>query len=112
MGEIVGRFGRKANPACTDAVIKWPAVRCLKDLQSFLGTLNYIRPFCGPAFARVMHPLRATLKKDFQFPLDAKQLAAVEGLKGLVRDIQILHVPDEAAAIEAALQQKPKVFNV
>ena len=27
---------------------------------------------------------------------------AVEGLKGLVKEIQILHVPDEAAAIEAA----------
>ena len=49
-----------------------------------------------------MHPLRSALKKDFQFPLNEKQLAAVEGLKGLVKDIQILHVPDEAAAIEAA----------
>ena len=32
VGEIVGRKGRAANPACIEAVIDWPAVRCLKDL--------------------------------------------------------------------------------
>ena len=87
VGERVGREGRSANPDCIKAVIDWPAIRNLKDLQSFLGTLNYIRPFCGPAFSRVMHPLRPALKKDYKFPLTDVQLQAIEGLKGLVKDI-------------------------
>ena len=68
----------------------------------FLGTLNYIRPHCGPAFGRVMTPLRELLRPTGKFPPNAAQLAAIEGLKDLVNEMHLLYVPDEAAAIEAA----------
>ena len=61
VGEIVGRHGRKPNPAIVRAIKKWPPIYTLKQLQEFLGTINYIRPHCGPAFARIFHPLRALL---------------------------------------------------
>ena len=38
VGEIVGREGRKPNPAMCKAIRNWPPVKTLKDLQSFLGT--------------------------------------------------------------------------
>ena len=102
VGEIVGREGRSPNPAVCSAVKNWPPVRNLKDLQSFLGTLNYIRPHCGPAFSRVMTPLRALLKPDAVFPPNEEQQKAIQGLKDLVEETHVLAVPDEASAIMAA----------
>ena len=37
VGEIVSTEGRSPNPAICKAVRAWPAVKTLKDLQSFLG---------------------------------------------------------------------------
>ena len=82
--------------------MQWPPVRVLKDLQAFLGTLNHIRPFCGPEFSRVMHPLRVLLKPEAAFPPNLEQEKAITGLKQLCKDLFTLCVPDEAAAILAA----------
>ena len=98
----MGELGRKPNPTIVEAIKKWPAVRDLKDLQSFLGTTNYVRPHAGPAYARVASPLRALLKPDAVFPPNEEQRAALEGLKLLVLEAHRLYVPDERAAVEAA----------
>ena len=37
VGEIVGRHGRKPNPAIVRAIKNWPPVYTLKQLQEFLG---------------------------------------------------------------------------
>ena len=102
VGEIVGRHGRSPNPAIVRAIKKWPPIYTLKQLQEFLGTVNYVRPHCGPEYARIADPLRALLKPTAVFPPNEKQLLAIEGLKDLVLEHHRLCVPDEAAAIEAA----------
>ena len=56
VGEIVSREGRSPNPAICAAVRNWPSIKTLNDLQSFLGTLNYIRPHCGAAFSLKYSP--------------------------------------------------------
>lgn len=102
VGEIVGRYGRSPNPAIVRAIKNWPPVYTLKQLQEFLGTVNYVRPHCGPEYCRVADPLRALLKPNAEFPPNEKQIEAIEGLKKLVMEHHRLCVPDEAAAIEAA----------
>jgi hypothetical protein len=102
VGEIVGRYGRAPNPAIVRAIKKWPPVYTLKQLQEFLGTINYVRPHCGPEYCRVADPLRPLLKPGAQFPPTAKQVQALDALKDLVVEHHRLAVPDEAAAIEAA----------
>ena len=102
VGEIVGRNGRSPNPAIVRAIKKWPPVYTLKQLQEFLGTINYVRPHCGPEYSRVADPLRVFLKPGASFPPNAEQVKAIEGLKELVVEQHLLYVPDEAAAIEAA----------
>ena len=102
VGELVGRAGRRPNPAIVRAIKNWPPIYTLKQLQEFLGTINYVRPHCGPEYARIAEPLRALLKTGAQFPPNETQLEAIEGLKALVLEFHILCVPDEAAAIEAA----------
>lgn len=100
--EILGADGCKPNPVMIKAICNWPAINNLKDLQSFLGTTNYVRPHAGPAYGRIMGPLRALLKADAVFPPSAEHLAAIEALKMLVVEDHLLAVPDEQAAIEAA----------
>ena len=84
------------------AVKNWPPRYVLKQLQEFLGTMNYIRPHCGPEYCRVTHPLRPLLKPGARFLPNEEQLKAVQELKDLVCEFHKLCVPDEAAAIEAA----------
>ena len=67
-----------------------------------MGTLNYIRPHCGPAFTRTLYPLRALLKPGARFPPTREQEEAIEALKALAMEGHVRCVPDEAAAIEAA----------
>ena len=85
VGEIVGRHGRKPNPAIVRAIKNWPPVYTLKQLQEFLGTINYVRPHCGPEYCRVAAPLRPLLKKDAVFPPNEQQVAAIEALKETTR---------------------------
>jgi len=84
VGEIVGKNGRKPNPAIVRAIKNWPPIYTLKQLQEFLGTINYVRPHCGPAYCRVADPLRPLLKPTAVFPPNEAQIAALEALKELV----------------------------
>ena len=78
VGELVGREGRKPNPELVKAIHQWPAVLTLKDLQSLLGTMNYVRPHVGPQYARLAAPLRPLLKPGAMFPPTAEQNACSE----------------------------------
>jgi hypothetical protein len=102
VGEMVGSEGRKPNPDLIRAIKKWPKIKDLKDLQSFLGTTNYARPHAGPAYARIASPLRVLLKAGALFPPNAVQLKAIEGLKDIMCEDHVLAVPDEEAAVLAA----------
>ena len=102
VGEYVGRDGRRPNPVLIKAIKDWPPVLALKDLQSILGTANYVRPHAGPAYARITAPLRALLKPGAIFPPNAEQQAAIQALKDLLTSDTVLGVADEEAAIVAA----------
>ena len=102
VGEIVGRFGRKPNPAIVRAIQMWPDIYTKKQLQEFLGTLNYIRPHCGPQYTRVSAPLRVLLTPNGVYPPNPEQRKAIEELKELAIERHTLCVPDEQAAIVAA----------
>ena len=102
VGEIVGRTGRSPNPAICRAIRNWPPIYTLKQLQEFLGTVNYVRPHCGPEYARIADPLRDLLKPGAVFPPNQAQLDAIDKLKSLVEETHRLAVPDERAAIQAS----------
>ena len=102
VGELVGRDGRRPNPDICKAIRNWPPINNLKDLQSFLGTLNYVRSHAGPAHSRIAHPLRVLLKPEALFPPNDEQRKAINELKTLVIETHLLAIPNEKAAIEAA----------
>lgn len=50
LGHVVGHEGVKVDPTKVKAVQDWPALACVKDVQSFLGgeLLSEIHPFIRP----------------------------------------------------------------
>ena len=105
----MGEHGRSPNPAIVRAIKGWPPINTLKDLQAFLGTVNYVRAHAGPAYSRIAAPLRDLLKPSAVFPPNQEQKDAIDGLKELVLEDHVLAVPGEFAAITAAnkwLQQE------
>ena len=101
-GELVGKNGRMPNPELVEAIHKWPPIKTFKDLQSLLGTMNYVRPHAGPEYARISAPLRALLKPGAPFPPTKEQHDCLEALKLLFVSEAVLGVADERAALIAA----------
>ena len=89
VGELVDRDGRKPNPDMVRCIKQWPPVRTLKDLQSFLGTMNFIRPHMPPNTAHIMNPLRVLLKPGAKFPPTAEQEKAIQQIKDAVTSSHI-----------------------
>ena len=75
VGELVGREGRKPNPDLVKAIHEWAPIYTPKDLQSLLGTMNYVRPHAGPEYAMLAAPLRPLLKPGAVFPPNAEHRA-------------------------------------
>ena len=102
VGKLVGREGRMPNSELLKAIHEWLPIKTLKDLQSLLGTMNYVRPHAGPEYARLAAPLRCLLKPGGPFPPTKEQHEALEKLKQLFVCDAVLRVADERAALIAA----------
>ena len=53
-------------------------------MQSFLGSINVIRPHCAPVFSLKLEPLKPLIQEDAMFPQNEEQLKAIliTGLEG------------------------------
>lgn len=89
------------DPAKVDTIVHWPALRNLKDIQSFLGFANFFRRFIY-GFSRLAAPLTALTRKDVKFVWDEKCEHAFQGLKKAFTSQPILlHFdPDRKTVIE------------
>ena len=63
MGHIVTAEGVKIDPARVEAIQKISIPRSKKDIQSFLGKINFIRRFI-PNFVEFLKHLTCKLRKD------------------------------------------------
>ena len=62
--EVVIRLeGIKMEKEKIKGVLDWPAPKCVKDVQKFLGLANYYRQFIE-GFASIARPLHDMVKKD------------------------------------------------
>ena len=67
-GHTLSKEGIHLDKAKVEPIQKWPIPNNVKELQSFLGTVNYLSKFL--AFLSDLHaPLQDLLKKD-RFPVD------------------------------------------
>jgi len=63
LGVIIGPEGIKMEEEKVKRVLEWPIPKCVKEVQKFLGLVNYYRRFIED-FASIARLLHDMVKKD------------------------------------------------
>ena len=66
LGHIICKDGVKIDPEIIATIAKIPLPHNKKGLQSFFGTINFLRRFI-PNLAKVTKPLNRLLRNDVKF---------------------------------------------
>ena len=82
LGHIISKDGIRIDPTRIEAILQIPHPRNVKELQAFLGKINFLRRFISN-LAELIRLLNNMLKKDskVKWTVEAKQ--AFEKLKWL-----------------------------
>jgi len=60
---VIGLEGIKIEKEKMKEVLDWPQLKCVKDVQKFLGLANYYHQFIQD-FASIARPLHDMVKKN------------------------------------------------
>jgi len=93
LGVIIGPEGIKIEKEKVRGVLEWPTPKCVKDIQKFLGLVNYYRRFIQ-GFVSIVRPLHDMVKKDRKWEWTEKQEEAFEELKKRFMQEPVLAAPD------------------
>ena len=93
MGFIVSENGVKLNETKIDAIKYAPSPKNVKELQSFLGGINYYSRYI-PKMAEITKPLYDLLKKDVEWKWGKVQVMAFRALKHHLISAPILTLYD------------------
>ena len=66
LGFVISVDGIEMDPAKVEAIHNWEASKCVKDVQCFLGFVNFYRRFIH-RYLEICQPLFELLKKDTPF---------------------------------------------
>ena len=89
LGHMIFERGIEPDPEKVSATVDIPIPTNKKELQRFLGMVNYLRKFL-PNLLDVSAPLRKLLEKDVEQYFDAPQIKAVQELKEMVTNNPVL----------------------
>ena len=92
LGLILEKGVVRMDPAKIAGVAEWPVPTTVKQVRSFLGFINYYRPFV-PNFSHVARPLNKLTKKGVQFQWGQKEQVAFETLRAKLISEPILRQP-------------------
>ncbi|GJP60385.1 hypothetical protein CLOP_g17596 [Closterium sp. NIES-67] len=93
LGHVVSTEGVKIDPKKIKTIYEWKPPTDLKELQSFLGFVNYVRRFI-PNMAGLSAPLTDRLKDHDCFWWGEKQQAAFDQLKVALTSPPVLRISD------------------
>ncbi|GJP42041.1 hypothetical protein CLOM_g1638 [Closterium sp. NIES-68] len=93
LGHVVSTEGVKIDPKKIKTIQEWKPPTNLKELQSFLGFVNYVRRFI-PNMAGLSAPLTDRLKDHECFWWGEKQQAAFDQLKIALTSPPVLRISD------------------
>ncbi|MGI4816842.1 MAG: reverse transcriptase domain-containing protein, partial [Janthinobacterium lividum] len=104
LGYILQHNAITIDPSRVALVTEWPEPKTLKQVQSFLGFVNFYRRFI-PRFSEIAHGLTSLTRKDNlkrRFELGAAGAKSFQALKQAFQGNQILHIwdPDLPAILE------------
>jgi len=93
LGVVIGLEGIKMEEEKVKGVMEWPTLKCVKDVQKFLGLANYYCRFIE-GFASITRPLHDMVKKDKKWDWMERQKKAFRELKEQFTKEPVLAVPD------------------
>ena len=93
LGVVIGPEGIKIEEEKVKGVLEWPTPKCVKDMQKFLGLVNYYHWFIEE-FAAVARPLHDMVKKDKKWDWTEKQEKVFKELKEQFTKEPVLAAPD------------------
>lgn len=96
LGHIISREGRRMDPSKVQAILDWPRPRSVRDIQSFIGVLQFLRRYLD-RLASVVAPLTDLTKKEMKgkpLPWTDEHEQAFVAVKQLVTSAPILAHPD------------------
>ena len=90
---VIGPKGIKMEKEKVKGILEWLTPKCVKDVQKFLGLVNYYCQFIQ-GFVSIARPLHDMVKKDRKWEWTEKQEEAFEELKKRFMQEPVLAVPD------------------
>ncbi|KAF8628194.1 hypothetical protein AX14_011262 [Amanita brunnescens Koide BX004] len=93
LGIIVSKDSVKMDPAKVQAIIGWPTPKCKKEVQQFLGFINFYRRFCE-GHTKIAKPL-TKLTGNLEWQWGTKQNKAFEQLKEKIAYEVTLAIPNQ-----------------
>jgi hypothetical protein len=93
LGHVISEHGVAAGLAKVEAVLNWPPLVSLKELQSFLGLASYYRLFVKH-FNMISRPLIDLLKKGALFVWTNSHHQSFEAVKQAITSAPVLVLPE------------------
>uniref|UniRef100_A0A0A9W3X7 RNA-directed DNA polymerase n=1 Tax=Lygus hesperus TaxID=30085 RepID=A0A0A9W3X7_LYGHE len=91
LGFIFSEEGVRPDPTKTKAIVEMKTPASVKDLQRFLGAVNFINKFI-PSYSQVTAPLRELMKKNSKWEWTDRQQNAFTKIKKLVTKTPTLKI--------------------
>ena len=94
LGLIISKGQIKMDPGKVKGVINWPIPKSHKELQGFLGFLNFYRHFIEN-FSKIARLLNTLTSEKLPFEWIARCQTAFEQLKEKITMAPALHMPND-----------------
>jgi hypothetical protein len=93
LGHIISKDGIRIDPNRIEAILKLEHPRNLKELQSFIGQINFLQRFI-PNLAEILQNITNMLKKDAKIKWDSESRQSFEEVKRALTEAPVLISPD------------------
>ena len=95
LGVVISYNSVEMDPVKVAEVTDWPIPTSRKEVQSFLGFINFYRQFIQ-SFSHHAHPLFDLTKKDIEWHWTEAEQTAFDSLRGAVTSAPILTSPNNS----------------
>ena len=112
LGFIIHEKGIEIDPKRIEAMKKVEAPACKKDLQKFLGKVNYLKRFISNFFGKIdaFTPI-LRLKDEAEFTCGAEQQEAFEKIKKYLSSPPVLKEPKRGIPFRFYVAAEDKVIG-
>ena len=93
LGKIISKEGFRINPDRVKGILKVEEPRRKKEIQSFIGQVNFLRRFI-PSFTEILMDITYMLRKDHEIKWTVGAKKAFKDIKHAISEAHVLISPD------------------